>query len=177
MVSRIAGKAIESLWSFLGTKEQEDVQPCFDYDGNSDGWLPVYLDGVQVMFHDLDKSTSGILWRADKTELVKIGSDIANRDGVHVRYTTEIDAAWPNLHASIRWGTKVRAESKGSWLFMKGPLGPVPKELWPKARQYWEDLFQDQGIKRPGRKNKDTTTNDEVKLSLDSKSKEPITTD
>ena len=60
---------------------------------------------------------------------------------------------------------------------MKGPLGPVPKELWPKAREYWEDLFQDQSIKSPGRKNKDTTTNDEVKVSLDSKSKEPITTD
>ena len=57
MVSRIAGKAIESPWSFLGTKEKEDAQPCFDYDGNSDGWLPVYLDGVQVMFRDHDKST------------------------------------------------------------------------------------------------------------------------
>ena len=101
MVSRIAGKAIESLWSYLGTKEKEDVQPCFDYDGNSDGWLPVYLDGVQVMFHDSDKSTPGVLWRSDKTELVRIGSDIANRDGVHVRYTTEIDAAWSNLHACI----------------------------------------------------------------------------
>ena len=71
----------------------------------------------------------------------------------------------------------MRAESKGSWLFMKGPLGPVPKELWPKARQYWEDLFQDKGIESPGRKSKNTTTNDEVKVSLDSKSKEPITTD
>ena len=85
MVSRIAGKAIESLWSFIGTKAKEEAQPCFDYDGNCDGWLPVYLDGVQVMFRDCDKSTPDTLWRADKAELVRIGSDIANRDGVHVR--------------------------------------------------------------------------------------------
>ena len=52
-----AGKAIESLWSFLGPKAKEDAQPCFEYDGKSDGWLPVYLDGVQVMFRDYDKST------------------------------------------------------------------------------------------------------------------------
>ncbi len=127
-----AGKAIESLWSYLGPKAKEDAQPCFEYDGKSDGWLPVYLDGVQVMFRDSDKSTPDILWRADKTELARIKSDIANRDGVHVRYTTEIDAAWPDVHKCVRWGKKAKAEHKGSWLFMPGPMGPVPKELWPQ---------------------------------------------
>ena len=177
MVSRIAGKAIESLWSFIGTKAKEEAQPCFDYDGNCDGWLPVYLDGVQVMFRDYDKSTPDTLWRADKAELIRIGSDIANRDGVHVRYTTEIDAAWPDVNKCVRWGNKVKAEHKGSWLFMAGPHGPVPKMLWPKAKQYWEDLFQDKGIASPGKKGSKTAANDEVKVSLDSTSKEPISTD
>ncbi len=107
-----AGKAIESLWSYLGPKAKEDAQPCFEYDGKSDGWLPVYLDGVQVMFRDSDKSTPDILWRADKTELVKMQSDIANHDGVHVRYTTEIDAAWPDVNKCVRGGKKVKQNTK-----------------------------------------------------------------
>ena len=170
-----AGKAIENLWSYLGPKAKEDAKPCFEYDGQCDGWLPVYLDGVQVMFRDSDQSTPDILWRADKYELVKMQSDIANHPGVHVRYTTEIDAAWPDVNKCLCWGSKVKAEKRGSWLFMSGPSGPIPKDLWPIAKKYWEDLFHDKGIQSPGKKR--DKQDPEVKVSLDlgpSKVKEPI---
>ena len=128
----MAGRAVESLLSFFGSKKPK-TQPCIEYKGNSDGWLPVYLDGVQVMFHDADESAPIPSWKADKIELVKIKSDIAEREGVHIRYTTELEAAWPDLSAVIRWGERAQAEPRGTWLFMQGPLGPVPKSLWPKV--------------------------------------------
>jgi len=147
----MAGKAVESLLSFLGTNKPK-IEPCIEYLGNSDGWIPIYLDGVQVMFHDGTDKTAPQqrpTWKADKLELVKINSDIAEREGVHIRYTTEVDAPWPDLNAVVRWGERVQAEPRGTWLFMQGPLGPVPKELWPKARQFWDDVFQRDGIRSP----------------------------
>ena len=174
-MAKIAGRAVESLLSFLGSKKPK-AQPCIEYKGNSDGWLPVYLDGVQVMFHDSDQSAPIPSWKADKIELERIKSDIAEREGIHIRYTTEIEAAWPDLTAVVRWGERVQAEPRGAWLFMKGPQGPVPKSLWPKARQFWEDIFQNDGIESPGRR-RDKSPDDEVKVTLDSRSKEPLTTD
>ena len=144
-MAKIAGRPVESLLAFLGSKKPK-AQPCIEYKGNSDGWLPVYLDGVQVMFHDSDESAPIPSWKADKIELVKIKSDIAGREGVHKRYTTELEAAWPDLTAVVRWGERAQAEPRGAWLFMKGPLGPVPKSIWPKARQFWEGIFQNDGI-------------------------------
>ena len=101
-MAKAAGRAVESLLSFLGGKKPK-AEPCIEYEGNSDGWLPVYLDGVQVMFRDSDQSTPMLLWKADKTELERIKSDIAEREGIHMRYATEIEAAWPDLNAVIRW--------------------------------------------------------------------------
>ncbi len=175
-MAKAAGRAVESLLSFLGGKKPR-AQPCIEYEGNSDGRLPVYLDGVQVMFHDSDQSTPMLWWKADKIELERIRSDIAEREGIHIRYTTEIEAAWPDLSAFIRWGERVRAEPRGAWLFMKGPQGPVPKSLWPKARLCWEDIFQNDGIESPGRRNKEKGSDGEVKVTLDGRSKEPPTTD
>ncbi len=148
-MAQIAGMAVERLLSFLGTKKPK-AQPCIAYTGNSDGWLPVYLDGVQVMFHDSDDGSPIPMWKADKVELEKIKSEITEREGVHLRYTTDLEAAWPDLNAVIRWNERARAEPRGTWLFMKGPLGPVPKELWPKAKQFWEDVFHNDGIQSPG---------------------------
>ncbi len=83
-MAKAAGRAVERLLSFLGGKKPR-AQPCIEYEGNSDGWLPVYLDGVQVMFHDSDQSTPMLLWKADKIELERIKSDIAEREGIHIR--------------------------------------------------------------------------------------------
>ena len=77
------------------------------------------------MHHD-----SGAAWRADNVELVRIGSETANREGLHARYTTDMEAAWPDLSAVINWGNRVQVEPRGTWLLMRGPKGPVPKELW-----------------------------------------------
>ncbi len=174
-MAKIAGRAVESLLSFLGSKKPR-AQPCIEYKGNSDGWLPVYLDGVQVMFHDSDQSAPIPSWKADKIELERIKSDIAEREGIHIRYTTEIEAAWPDLTAAVRWGERVQAEPRGAWLFMKGPQGPVPKSLWPTAGRFGEDIFQNDGIESPGRR-KDKSPDEEVKVTLDSRSKGPLTTD
>ena len=127
-MAQIAGMAVERLLSFLGTRKPK-ARPRIAYTGNSDGRLPVHLDGAQVMLHDSDDGSPIPMWKADKIELEKINSEITKREGVHLRYTTDLEAAWPDLNAVIRWNERVRAEPRGTWLFMKGPLGPVPKEF------------------------------------------------
>ena len=72
MAKKMVGRAVESLLSFLGSKTPK-TEPCIEYLGNSDGWIPIYLEGVQVMFHDgTDKTAPLPSWKADKVELVKI---------------------------------------------------------------------------------------------------------
>ena len=78
------------------------------------------------MFHD-----SGAARRADKAEFVREGSEKASREGMHVRYTTDVEAAWSDTTAVILLSFELERNyyMKHVVLFEENSILPLPERL------------------------------------------------